>query len=267
MIAKKPSKVSKKPTPTGPTRKATAKKAVDPVADRVPTRERKVKNVEPKSLSLGLTEFTRNLKGYVERSAQEKIEVSFGGTIRHIRFRPAADYQDIVEEIPEECYITIAQLRKMPNSYRALALVGVEFVVSSGDYKVLMDRHDDFPPRVVVAHMDRIKRAARTAAQRLSDRRIRRTSVGMQEILEIVEAASSKNEEIARQNAEIASQNEKIISLLAEVSRKGILTQEQEAFLNRLKLAEDRKLAEERVNGRRTLYTEKDLERNEVGTN
>ena len=255
MTARSASAVTKKVLPT----KVSSTKSAKPVP--------KAKAVARKPIGLGLTEFTRNLKENVEKSATKKVEVNFGGTVRHIRFRPASEHQDIVDDLDEDCVITIAQLRKMPNSYRALALVGEKFLVKSGEHEVVMDRHPNFPPRVVVSHMDRIRLQARTAAQRLSDQRIRKTSFGMKEILEAVEAAAAKNDEIIRQNKEIAAQHEELISLLAEVSGKGFMTPDQEALLNRLKLAEDTKLAEERLSGRKTLYTEADLERNEVGTN
>jgi len=263
---------STKNTPK-PTKPKIAKKASKPAKNSKISRTVKPRAAptKPEPLKLGLTDFTRALKDAVERSATEEIEVSFGGSAPLIRFRPASKYEDDVLEVPDDKRITIAQLRRMPNSYRALVIVGMVFVVSSGEHKVLMDRHPKFPKSVVDLHMKEYRRLARTTAQRIADKHARKASMGTREIMDFLELAAANqeihNEEVIKRNDEIARQNNEIIELLAEVMDKGIITPELKAAVVRWQTREKTEIAKARLSERQRLATENDLEIYEVGTN
>lgn len=249
-VVSKPSRAIKKPSG-----------AAKPAAKA--SKATKAKQAEKYPGMLGMTQFTRDVPDAVSRASTDKCDILFSTnkSVPQIRLRPASLYEDEVDEIPAKNQIKISQLRKSSVTYRALVMIGEKFLVTSDSHKVIMDRHPDYPAKVVEEHMENYRRRAVSASQRMARKHAYRASKGTDKILDYLETISAEQE---ARDEKRARRDSEILVILREVSEKGILTAEQKASIDwavRTRL-ETVRVENEKLPKR--LLTEKDLDRYEV---
>jgi len=207
---------------------------------------------------LGMTPFVREAKKHVERSSRKKVEVLFSTSTKvpQIRFRPASEHEDEVEDIPQSKVITVTQLNQDSMAFRSLVMVGMDFVVVSGKDKVIMDRHPAFKATVVKLHMKEYLAQARTENQRKTREHAYKARTGIHRVEQILERFE---ESLDARDADMARRLLGIADILDEVLLHAPAAKQA-------KLRSYRDELDAIVNKER-LFREKHLERNEVGTN
>jgi hypothetical protein len=229
------------------------------------TSRTEVKAAKPKTVvkskypgMLGMTHFTREAKEHLERSSRKKLDVLFSTSTRvpQIRFRPASEHEDEVDDMAENKIITVTDLNQDSMAFRSLVMVGIDFLVVSGKDKVIMDRHPAFKATVVNFHMKDYRAQARTENQRKTREHAYKARTGVRRVEEILERFE---ESLDARDADMARRLLGITNIMEEV----LLAAPPE---KQAKLRDYRKELDAIVNKDR-LLREKHLERNEVGTN
>jgi hypothetical protein len=229
------------------------------------TSRTEVKAAKPKTVAaskypgmLGMTPFTREAKEHLERSSRKKVDVLFSTSTRvpQICFRPASEHEDEVDDIAENKIITVTELNQNPMAFRSLVMVGMDFLVVSGKDKVIMDRHPAFKATVVNFHMKDYLVQARTENQRKTREHAYKARTGIRRVEEILERFE---ESLDARDADMARRLLGIANIMEEV----LLDAPPE---KQAKLRDYRKELDAIAN-KGTLFREKHLERNEVGTN
>ncbi len=238
------------PVSPGPSRRARTRTGAKPVGkaalETVDGRVRAAAGVAYPGL-LGMTKFTREVKGAVERASSERVEVSFGtsSNVPQIRFRPVSLHPDVAKEVPEANRIPIKAVRVDGFQYRALVLTGTTFVVSSGVHSVIMDRHPDCPSDVLDAHLKARRAEIRSGAHASTRKHARRAADAGEMALLCIRRIGAEQ---ANRDADLAGVSEQIVDLLERVLASGVLSAEDKKLLARLRIREgaDATLADNR---------------------
>jgi hypothetical protein len=106
-----------------------------------------------------------------------------------IRWRAASKHSEEVEGIADECDLAFGDVKANFAEFRAAVWAGAKFVVRSGRYAVLMDRHPACPADVIESHLKHVRSKARSSLSKKTLKIAKKT-------LEIVEAQRSDGRRI-----------------------------------------------------------------------